>query len=220
MPTKPFCAGDLANARVLVIGHDPRLQVSDTLAQYAFFADYFFRPRPNHRSEAAKYDLARATYGYIGELTGNRYAANQLVLTNLCNVGLPHAPKGRTVLIPEERAKEGIESIRILLDQSQVEIVFAMSLQVNYWLQKLGFYPSVTEFLHKAAPKTSGLSSKPPYYKAQQDKAFQLVCGRTYAANRRRVIPILHVKQWPLKAGYMAAYGQAYKDCISHLSNA
>lgn len=220
MPTKPFCAGDLANARVLVIGHDPRLQVSDTLAQYAFFADYFFRSRPNQRSEAAKYDLAKATFGYIGELTSNRYSADQLLLTNLCNVGLPHAPNKKTVLIPEERAKEGIDAIRSLLEQSPVEIVFAMSLRVNYWLQKLGFYPSVGDFLRKAAPKASGLSSKSPYYEPQQSRAFQLICGRSCAADGREVIPILHVKQWPLKPRFVAAYGQAYEDCIRHLSNA
>lgn len=32
--------GELSKAKVLVIGHDPRLRANDTIAEYYFFADY------------------------------------------------------------------------------------------------------------------------------------------------------------------------------------
>lgn len=57
---KPF--GDLKTAKVLVIGHDPRLQKSNTIAEYCFFADYFFRPLPKSPSELRKYKLAESLF--------------------------------------------------------------------------------------------------------------------------------------------------------------
>ena len=83
MRTKPFCNGELASARVLVIGRDPRLQRSDTLARYAFFGDYYFRPVPRQRNELAKYQLAEAVFSYVAHLASHRYTADQTVLTNL-----------------------------------------------------------------------------------------------------------------------------------------
>lgn len=219
MPTKHFCAGDLSKAKVLVIGHDPRLKESKTQAEYAFFADYFFRPKPLQKSKLAKYKLAEAVFSYICFLTSYKYPANQLVLTNLCNVGLPHAPKGKTVLIPEQEAQVGIKAIRGLLSQSRIEIIFAMSEQVNYWLQKLGFYPYVTDFLNKSEPKTKGISNKPPYYEPQQSKAFQIICGHCYTDNSRKVLPILHVKNWPLRGLFAKAYSKAYDNCINQFKN-
>jgi hypothetical protein len=67
--TLPFPTNPVPYSRVLVIGHDPRLRESETLAQHAFFADFFFRPVPTKGNELAKYNLARAIYAYIGELT-------------------------------------------------------------------------------------------------------------------------------------------------------
>jgi hypothetical protein len=217
MQTKPFCAGDLSKARVLVIGHDPRLQESDAQAEYAFFADYFFKPIPTRKSEMAKYRLAEAAFSYIGHLISYQYPADRLVLTNLCNVGLPHAPAGKTVLIPEQEAQAGVNTIHNLLNQSNVEIIFAMSAQVNYWLQKLDFYPSVADFLDKAGPRSRGINNMPPYYEPQGGRAFQLICGRCYAEGNRKVIPVLHVKNWPLRAAFARAYGKAYENCINQL---
>jgi len=220
MQTKPFCADGLDNARILVIGHDPRLQASDTQAECAFFADYYFKPKPGRSSEIAKYRLAEATFNYIGQLTGNKFPADQLALTNLCNVGLPHAPKGKTVLIPVQEAQAGIQAINGILSQGQVEIIFAMSTQVNYWLQKLGFYPPVAEFLRKAEPEPNGFAGEQPYYAPRQSKAFQLICGQCYTVGERKVVPILHVKNWPLQGAFAKAYSQAYEDCISRLNQA
>jgi hypothetical protein len=215
--TKPFCAGDPHDARILVIGHDPRLQDSDTQARYAFFADYYFRPAPSQRSELAKYRLAAATYDYISYLTSHSYPIEQLFLTNLCNQGLPHAPKGRIVLIPQQSAREGTDAIRDLLERSKIEIVFAMSQQVNYWLQRLAFYPAVPDFLQLAEPKLSGVTAAQPYYDPKRSKAFGLICGHRYTDGKHEICPVLHVKNWPLKGPFAKAYGNAYESLVSQL---
>ncbi len=215
METRPFYVGDLKQARVLVIGHDPRLQTSHTQAEYAFFADYFFKPIPARSSERAKYGLAQAVFAYIGHLTSYQYTAQQLVLTNLCNAALPHAPKGRTTLIPEDKARAGVEAIQTILSQGNIEVVCAMSQQVNYWLQKLEFYPAVPEFLDKAEPRLSGVQHDPPYYDPRQSGAFQLICGQCYSHGKQSVYPILHVKSWPLRGAFARAYRSSYENLVN-----
>ena len=218
MSTNYFCAGELSGAIVLIIGHDPRLQESNTLANSAFFADYYFKPIPTQQKELAKYKLAEAVYNYIGHLTSHKYSASQIVLTNLCNSALPHAPKGKIVYIPENEAQQGINVIIDILNQSNIEVVFAMSEQVNYWLQKLGFYSKVSEFLSNAEPRVNGIIHKPPYYEPLRSKAFTYICGKRYTtSDGRNVFPILHVKNWPLRGPFTKAYGKAYEACINAL---
>lgn len=202
----------------MVIGHDPRLQKSHKLASNAFFADYYFKPIPTQGSERAKYDLATAVYSYIGYLTSHRYSVDQLVLTNLCNAALPHSPKGKIVYIPEEQACAGIEEINEILTMSDVEIIFAMSQQVNYWLQKLGFYPAVDVFLSSAEPKQKGVNNNPPYYEPKKGRAFTLVCGKQFVTrDYRKVFPILHVKNWPLRGAFTKAYRKTIEQCVNAL---
>jgi hypothetical protein len=218
MATTFFCAGDVSKAQVLVIGHDPRLQESHTMADCAFFADYFFKPIPDRKSERAKYDLAEAVFGYISYLTSDKYSADQIVLTNLCNTPLPHAPKGKTVYIPETEARNGISAIHGILSRSSVEVIFAMSAQVNYWLQKLGFYPAVAEFLSSAEPNAKGTTHTPPYYEAIHGRAFTHICGKRYTTdNSRSIVPILHIKNWPLRGPFAKAYSKAYEACVNAL---
>jgi hypothetical protein len=218
MTTTFFCADDVSKAKVLVIGHDPRLQVSHTLADCAFFADYFFKPIPTRKSERAKYELAEAVFGYISYLTSYKYLANQIVLTNLCNTALPHAPKGKTVYIPEAEARNGISAIQAILSRSRVDVVFAMSAQVNYWLQKLEFYPVVAEFLSYAEPRAKGVTHTPPYYEATRSRAFTHICGQRYTMkNNGSIIPILHIKNWPLRGAFAKAYSKAYEACVNAL---
>ncbi len=167
---------------------------------------------------AAKYNLAKAVFNYISNLTSFRYTADQIVLTNLCNNALPHAPKGKTVYIPESEARIGICTIQNILIQSCIEVIFAMSAQVNYWLQKLGFYPAVTEFLSSAEPKAKGVNYTPPYYEAKTGRAFTHICGRRYTKdNNLSIIPVLHVKNWPLRGPFAQVYSKAYDACISEL---
>lgn len=212
MQTLPF--GDPKTARVLVIGHDPRLQESDTVAAYAFFADYFFRSEPTSGSEKRKYGLANSVFSCINHLTAGKFGQEEFLITNLCNEVLPRAPKGKTVYIPESKATEGLASIRQLLSGSDVEVIFAMSLQVNYWLQKLNFYQQDCRFLEMAAPRVAGCQGSMPFYSPTKQKAFQLVCGRENLADGKfRLFPILHAKQWPLKGAVQLAYGGAYDAC-------
>jgi len=129
----------------------------------------------------------------------------------LCNDVLEHAPRRKTVLIPEQKAKEGLQHIRKVLAQSQIECIFPMSLQVNYWLQQLGFYYSTKTFLTYSEPQKAGLISKEKYYTAKKAGTFLEICGNKYVAdNQYPLFPILHIKQYPLK-GRLIAYADNYK---------
>ncbi len=185
--------------KVFVIGHDPRLQKSDSIAEYCFFADYFFKAVPIRTSELAKYKLAENLYSYVGWLTSHRYTAEQVLITNLCNQALKHAPKGKTVFISEEFAKDGLKEIlKILSTSPKIELILAMSQQVNYWLQKLGFYSSSKDYLEKSEPKAK--AAKLGYYEPRQPSPFLEICGNKYIAGGKPLYPVLHLKQFPLKA--------------------
>ncbi len=214
MNTQPFCHGSITDAKVLVIGHDPSLQDSDTQAAYAFFADYRFCPMLTKKSEQAKYDFAAAAYNYAMHLTSGMFSVDQIIFTNLCNHSLPHAPKNKTVYIPETAAREGIAEIRELLRASEVRVIFAMSQQVNYWLQKLDFCTPVRSFLAAAAPTERGCLNQPPYYQPRSSGAFQLICGQVLQAEGKPLLPVLHVKNWPLKGAFLRTYGEAMDGCV------
>ncbi len=217
MDAKPF--GDPRTAKILVIGHDPRLQRSDTIAPFCFFADYYFRAIPTQPSERAKYKLASALFACVRYLTNNAYADDHVLVTNLCNTSLPHAPKSKTVLIPEPAAREGLQGIRDLLSMSSITIIFPMSLQVNYWLQKLGFYVSEPGFVADSEPRRKGLQSDPPYYQPTKDRTFQRICGNRYIGDDKYALfPILHIKQWPLQNNFARAYSHAYERCRNSLN--
>lgn len=203
------------DAKVLVIGHDPRLQSSKTQAEFALFANYFFQLFPSTKSEQAKYNLAKSLYSYINWLTDNRYSNDDFVITNLCNYHLPESPQGKTVYIPVDKAKEGLENIRQILKDFNIKFIIATSQQVNYWLQKLGFYNSENDFLKKSEPKEIGI--KENYFEAKQNGAFQDICGRKYLADNIPLFPVLHVKQYPLKGGIKAKYEKFLLNCIEEI---
>ncbi len=215
MRTKPFCRGSIGDAKVFVIGHDPRLQNSRTIAEYAFFANYYFE-FPG--SMNAKCKLAKSVFDYITYLTAGRYSLDQILLTNLCNTELPRPGNGKTVYISESDAKRGLNEIQNLLSKSSIELIFAMSMQVNYWLQKLKFYPTVSEFLAAAKPSDKGIAHDPPYYKPVLNyKWFVLICGKQYRTNDgRKLIPIHHVKRWP-GAIHSKQYFKNYEECVLSL---
>lgn len=208
--------GDIEKAKILIIGHDPRLRGSDTIAEYCFFADYYFKHNLTTRSDKRKYGLAKSTFEQIFYLTGDKYCTDDILLTNLCNEELPHAPKGKTVLIPYEKAKDGLVHILNILEKGKIEYVFSTSLQVNYWMQKLCFYSSNKEFLEAAEPKQKGVESSQPYYEAKRPRAFQLICGdiNELEDKKYKVIPILHPKNYPIK-GRFTCY-QANYDKIKN----
>lgn len=206
-PSKPALA--------LVIGHDPGLQKSETQASYALFADYYFKPLPSIPSEKSKYGLTKSTFDQIAYLSNNQIDPKSIYITNLCNDSLTYAPTGKTVLIPESKAKQGISKIlQIINDNPSIEYIFPMSLQVNYWLQKLGFYESNTDFVTLTEPKEKGIKNVKPYFSPRKPKTFQLICGNMYntSVNEKvRVIPILHAKNYPLNGRFIEAYSEPYE---------
>ena len=200
--------------KLLLIGHDPRLQTSDTIADYALFSNYYFKAEPKSGSEKRKYGLAVKSFGQIIDITNGRFKAEEIYVTNLCNESLVHSPKGKTVLIPERIAKKGYERIvKIIKEYKTIEYIFPMSQQVNYWLQYFGLYHTDTEFLKDAKPKQKGIDNvENPYYEGekQRNAPFLEICGNVYNLKTgQKLNPILHTKQ----------YGQlvAYKPCYERI---
>jgi hypothetical protein len=181
--TRPW--GSPEKARVLVIGHDPRLQVSGTLATYCFFADYYFRAKPTQKTELAKYQLAEAVFACVGDLTGGHIPDDEVLVTNLCNQALRRPLGRKIVFIPKEKAEQGLTEIRALLKGSHIRLIFPMSQQVNYWLQALGFYPANNAFVEASKPKEIGTKNDPPYYEPSRPGAFKGVCGRKFIADQK-----------------------------------
>jgi hypothetical protein len=212
----------IETARALVIGHDPRLKNSDTIAQYALFADYFFKEVPSNTSEKRKYGLAKATFEHIKYLTFNKIKPETVYITNLCNESLPHAPKNRMVYIPMEKAMEGVRNInKILRENPSIEYLFPMSLQVNYWLQKLEFYTPNQEFLMSTEPHKKGLMNEPKYFQPKNNRTFLLICGNIYSQldGNTKVLPILHSIQFPLNRNTLPSYGPAYEKIRNYFKN-
>jgi hypothetical protein len=203
----------LKPARALLIGHDPRLQQSDTQAEYVLFANYYFDKTIKDRAFKSKYGLAASAFNQITYITNGKIKPEEIYITNLCNSALHHAPKGKTVYIPEVKAIEGIENIeRIIKEHQSIEYLFPMSLQVNYWLQRLGLYYSSAEFVEKSTPKTKGILNEPPFYEPIEKNTFLMICGNKYQVKEatQAVIPILHAKCFPLNKQFRA-YEPAYE---------
>jgi hypothetical protein len=77
--------GDLNLATILIIGHDPRLQHSQTEAERVFFFEYLekYQYRPTYGPDARKYDLAHAVWDYVNDLADCCIPLEQLFVTNL-----------------------------------------------------------------------------------------------------------------------------------------
>jgi len=216
---RPF--GDPATARVFVIGHDPRLQKSDAQAATVFFLDYLEAGRPTKRSEAAKYDLGSATVQYIEHLTGGKVPVSEMYFTNLCNEFLARPDKGGTVLIPDEVADRGIAAIEKALMRGEPQVIVPMSLQVSYHLARSGFVSMTEErreaFLSKAAPKPA--YAERGAYVQSRSRTFLEVCGRQFLHGSIAVVPVVHVKAWPLR-GPFKAYESAMQAAAAKIQRA
>lgn len=214
MLTQPYCYSGLNNAQILLIGHDPRLQSSDTQATYALFADYYFKPVSTQVSELRKLGLAKSAFGCIEYLLRDKFDSERLLVTNLCNNQLPASPKGKTVLIPRTEAQIGIDAIDLLLKSSNIQMIFAMSLQVNYWLHVLQFCQVNDSFITAAQPRSKGIAATQPYYEPSKSGAFELICGKRQRTRHSiPLYPILHVKNWPLKGKFLK-YQEDYESCV------
>lgn len=195
---KPF--GDLETAIILVIGHDPRLQHSQAQAEFAFFLDYLTRPRPRLTSEASKFGLAKAVLDYVSELAGRDVALSELYVTNLCNQFIDHVPGSGTVLIPDALARQGVEQIGRTVAAGHFKTVLPMAVQTFYHLCRLGFLDEHSDLLARfvaRAPPRANRAAQGLY--VQSGKApFLAVCGELFHHCGVSVVPIVHVKQWPL----------------------
>jgi len=195
---RPF--GDLATATILVIGHDPRLQRSQAEATGAFFFDYLTRPRPKSHTEARKYDLAQAVWGYLNKLAGYDVPLAELYVTNLCNEFLAHTPGSGTVLIPDDQAQRSVQRIVQIVADGHFKVILPMAVQPFYHLCWLGFIDEDTELVRRfvagARPRPS--KAEQGIYAQSGRAPFLAVCGCRFHHRAVPVIPIVHVKQWPL----------------------
>lgn len=201
-------------AKVLVIGEDSNLQWSETVTTYAMFADYYFRSFPEDHGERSRNVEARNLFNHLTYITLNSINPDEMYITNLCNDYVEPAPKGKRVLIPEEKAIRGLEHIEWILEQNpSIELILPMSLQTNYWLQRLGFYGGDEDFLHGAQPRRVGMESIQPFYQPVDGKAFRTIIGNIYDAKSHpvKVIPLLPTKDYPLKDKNLELYAEAYE---------
>ncbi|MHA1231924.1 MAG: hypothetical protein ACTSPQ_14890 [Candidatus Helarchaeota archaeon] len=209
----------LTNPKILLIGHDPRLQKSNTIADYALFANFYFDKINKSPQDKSKYNFAKSAFDMLSYLTNNQYSPEEIYITNLYNDVLEHAPKGRTVLIPPEKIPTEIERLKKIIDNNPtIKYIFPMSLQVNYWLQKYKFYEQNTEFLDQTKPSSNGIKNEPPYFQPKKTGTFKLICGKRYKYNygKQIVIPILHAKNYPLKGRFLQSYGNCYKNIVNY----
>lgn len=197
---KPY--GDLGTATVLVIGHDPRLQRSKAEAKYPFFFETLTGPPPTSASERRKYELAQAVCEYINWLADRLVSLKELYVTNLCNEFLPHVNNWGTVLIPDDKAEHGLAEIEQAIAEGHFSVILPMAVQTFYHLCRLGFVDEQADVLKRfvaaARPRTSKV--RQGVYVPTGVAPFLAVCGQRFHHRGIPVIPILHVKQWPLKS--------------------
>jgi hypothetical protein len=195
---KPF--GDIGTATLFVIGHDPRLQRSQAEASVAFFLDYLDRPRPSSRAEGRKYDLAQALWDYVQDLAGRDVSLAQLYVTNLCNEFLEHVPGSGTVLIPDDKAQRGAEEIAQSVADGHFQVILPMAVQPFYHLCRLGFLDDDSELVRRfvAGARPRPAKAAQGVYEQSGKAPFLAVCGQRFHHRGVPVVPIVHVKQWPL----------------------
>lgn len=200
-------------AKILIIGEDSNLQWTDTVTEFAMFADYYFRPFPEDHGERSRNVEAQNLYHHILFLTNDLFKAEEIYVTNLCNDYVQPPTKGKRVLIPEEKADKGFAHIKWILEQNpSIEYIFAMSLQTNYWLQKLGLYGGDETFLHGAQPRRVGMECIEPYYQPVEAKALRSIIGQIYDTTVRgvKIIPVLPTKDFPLREKNEELFREAY----------
>lgn len=208
-------------AKALLIGHDPTLQNSKTQAGVTLFADLYFKYKdeePKQKDEKRKFKLAQKSFEQIAYITLGKIKDDEIYITNLCNTILykGKCDVGKTVKIPESKAKDGVKRIREILNNNPtIKYIFPMSLQVNYWLQELGLYNSNDNFLNDTKPIKN--DDDIHVFQPRKGKTFLSICGKQFKINgsgEQIIIPILHSKQFPLNKKTMS-----YNDCYQSIRN-
>jgi len=199
MPQQPAAVqpfGDLSTAQILVIGHDPTLQVSDARAEYAFFLELLAR-KPQTTAQVCKKNFARRLCQYLDWLAGREVPLSKIYVTNLCNDFLVRQGPG-VILIPEDKARAGVLAIDDLVAIGHFKVILPMAEQTFYWLCQLGFVDQpdarVGAFLPGALPRVS--SARQGKYVKTNGTPFVDVCGQQFTHLGVPIIPILHLKSW------------------------
>lgn len=208
----------ILDAKVLLIGENSTLQWKNEIIEHVMFLDYYFNQKPYDLGERSRYSEAKTIFDYLKEITGGECKPEQVYGTVLCKEYLERAPKGKHMLIPEKEAKNGLQNIKkILKENKSIKYVFAMGLQTNYYLQKLGLYDcgEITEqFLKGAEPRRVGLSPFEPFYQPVDAKPFRDVCFKMYDAKEFKtvkIIPILPIKSYPLSGSDIKNFGDSFE---------
>jgi hypothetical protein len=198
---KPY--GNLNTASILVIGHDPRLQHGKAETEFVFFLDYLekFEATPVHAPTKRKYEFAQALVDYISALAGHPVRLDVLYVTNLCNEFLPSTQGQGEIFIPEREAMKGYQDICRIIDQGNFKLIIPTSCQIFYQLCRLGFPDEKDDridlFVKQASPKKP--KQEMGVYVPAGKAPFLEVCGERFHHNGIPVVPVLHVKQWPIK---------------------
>ena len=207
----------VTDAKVLLIGENSTLQWKDEVIECAMFLDYYFDYAPYDLGERSRYSEAKTIFEYLKEITAGECRPEQVYGTLLCHDPLYRAPKGKHIVIPEKQAANGLVHIqKILKDNPNIKHVFAMGMQTNYYLQKLGFYNcgELTEdFVKGAEPRRVGLTSYDPYYQPVDAKPFREVCFNIYEIEGHsgvQIIPILPIKSYPLRDAELKNFGDNF----------
>lgn len=209
--TKDWSA--IKTPKILLIGENSTLQWSDETIKYVMFLDYFFGTKPYDLGERSRFTEAKMIFEHVDKLTAGWCSPQCVYATNISLDLLRRPPKGKHILLPESSAVEDIERIKLILKNNpSIKYVFAMGLQVNYLLQKYGFYESDDNFLKGAESRRIGLSNTPPYYQPVDAKVYGNICGTFFNVTNTdiRILPILSAKEYPLTPESMKKYGDNY----------
>ena len=205
------------DAKVLLIGENSTLQWKDEVIECVMFLDYYFDHAPYDLGERSRYSEAKTIFEYIKEISAGECRAEQVYGTILCHDPLYRAPRGKHIYIPEKQAEKGVANVKkILKDNPNIEYVFAMGLQTNYYLQKLKLYNCgdlTEEFIKGAEPRRVGINSYDPFYQPVNAKPFREVCFNMYEMEEFpgvKIIPILPIKSYPLSEVDMKNFGENY----------
>lgn len=221
--------GDLAKAKVLVIGHDPNLHSTERIPEFCFCANYIKLKgkKKTGKGEIEKFNLASKTYDYVKWLTSNIIKEEEFYFTNLCNKKLPRPMIDyefdlHEFYISRENAEEGLRQIRNILENSNIKLILATSLQVNYWLQKLDFYKFDIEFVRDAEPEPWCITMNcysPISRFTEKKRLFYSICGEKFITEKGHFLfPILHIKAMS-NIDIQEIYGSKLNKCIEAIKS-
>lgn len=209
----------VAKTKAILIGENSTLQWKDEVIEHAMFLDYYFNHPPYDLGERSRYSEAKTIFETILELTDGVCRPENIHGTLLSNEILARPPKGKHLFVPENEAASGLNHIKALLKRyPSVEYIFAMGLQTNYYLQKLGLYSCgelADDFIHGSQPRRIGLESYHQYYQPVDAKPFREVCFKRYKLAdypNIEIIPILPVKSYPLAGSDLNNYGENFQQ--------